>query len=424
MVSPHTVIGKRMAQRSGVREIMKDIEETIRAAAGRPLINLSAGNPVILPEIEAMWRRHTQAFVDSPQFGEVICRYGSSQGYEPLIDAVVDWFNTHYQWGITRRNVLVTPGSQSFYFLAANCFGGYDEHGQLHPIVLPLCPDYTGYGGLPLTPNTLRTYKPTIDLVGPHRFKYRPDFEQIQLDETVGAVLFSRPCNPTGNLLTDDETRRIVRSAAEHNIPVLIDSAYAVPFPHLVFTDMELIWAENVIHCMSLSKAGLPGERVGIAIGAEQYISVLESFQSNVTLHSSRYGQAIAAAAINSGELAQLSATVIRPHYQHKLATLQAAFEREMADLPWYLHQGEGTVFSWLWLKDLPISDLELYQQLKQEGVVVVPGSSFFPGLQEDWPHKQQCLRISLTASEEALEAGVAKMARVIERSYATVANV
>lgn len=423
MTRPHTLIGRRMAQRSGVREIMKDIEETIRAAAGRPLINLSAGNPVILPEIEAMWRRHTQTFVDSPQFGEVICRYGSSQGYEPLIDAVVDWFNTHYQWGITRRNVLVTSGSQSFYFLAANCFGGYDEQGQLHPIVLPLCPDYTGYGGLPLTPGTLRTYKPTIDLTGPHRFKYRPDFAQIELDETVGAVLFSRPCNPTGNVLTDDETRQIVRSAAAYDVPVLIDSAYAIPFPHLVFTDMELIWEPNVIHCMSLSKAGLPGERVGIAIGPEHYIGVLESFQSNVSLHSSRYGQAIAAAAISSGELAQLSASVIRPHYQRKSATVQAACEREMADLPWYLHQGEGTVFSWLWLKDLPITDLELYQELKQEGVVVVPGSSFFPGLVEDWPHRHQCLRISLTAPEEALQAGVAKMARVIERSYAAVAQ-
>lgn len=419
MTKSPTLVGQRMAQRTGVREIMKDIEETIRTAGDRPMINLSAGNPVILPEVEAMWRRYTQALLDGPNFGEVICRYGSSQGYEPLIDAVVNWFNQHYGWGITRRNILITPGSQSLYFLAVNCFGGYDADGHMRPIVLPLSPDYTGYGNLLLSGQGLRTYKPMIDIMGPHRFKYRPDFTQFEVNEQDGAVLFSRPCNPTGNVLTDEETQRIVDTAAQHNVPVLIDSAYAVPFPHLVFTDMNLIWGDNVLHCMSLSKAGLPGERVGIAIGPEHYIDVLESFQSNVNLHSSRYGQAIAAAAIASGELAHVSATVSKPHYQRKLATLQAAMDREMPDLPWYLHQGEGTVFSWLWLQDAPITDLELYQALKQEGVIVVPGSSFFPGLTEEWPHRHECVRISLTASEEALEMGVAKMARVIERSYA-----
>ncbi|MEN9221847.1 MAG: hypothetical protein Q6M04_05355, partial [Thermostichus sp. BF3_bins_97] len=116
-------LGQRMSRLSGVRAINKDIAETLQKG-GSHWIDLGAGNPVILPEVEAMWRRYTQELMSGPEFGQVLCRYGVSQGYGPLIEAVVDYFNQEYGWGITRRNVLITPGSQSFYFFAVNVFCG------------------------------------------------------------------------------------------------------------------------------------------------------------------------------------------------------------------------------------------------------------------------------------------------------------
>lgn len=47
-----TKIGAQMSHLTGVRAIMKDINETLRAGAGQQFINLSAGNPLILPEVE------------------------------------------------------------------------------------------------------------------------------------------------------------------------------------------------------------------------------------------------------------------------------------------------------------------------------------------------------------------------------------
>ena len=86
--------------------------------------------------------------------------------------------------------------------------------------------------------------------------------------------------------------------------------------------------------------------------------------------------------------------------------------------LPWFLHQGEGAIFAWLWLQDLPITDWEFYQQLKQVGVIAVPGSTFFPGLTENWQHKQQCLRISLTATETEIATAMRSLATVAEKVY------
>lgn len=415
-----TQIGAQMSNLTGVRAIMKDIIETLRAGAGQQFINLSAGNPLILPEVEQLWRDCTAQLLASPEYGEVVCRYGSSQGYAPLVEAIANDFNKRYGLNLSDRNILITPGSQTLYFYAVNSFGGYTPSGELKQIVLPLSPDYTGYGGLSLVPKALTAYKPTLDIdEAAHRFKYRPDFSQLSITENTGCVLFSRPCNPTGNVLTEDEVKKIATLAAPYNLPVLIDSAYAPPFPALNFTEMTPVFGDNILHCMSLSKAGLPGERVGIAIGDEKWIEVLECFQANIGLHSSRYGQAIAALAINSGALVEISHTVIRPFYQNKFTVLETSLEQAMPkDLPWFLHRGEGAIFAWLWLQDLPISDWEFYQQLKQVGVIIVPGSSFFPGLDEEWAHKHQCFRISLTGTDEEIAAAMQRLAKVAEEAY------
>jgi valine--pyruvate aminotransferase len=413
-------IGAQMSNLTGVRAIMKDIIETLRAHTGQQFINLSAGNPLILPQVEELWRDCTAQLLASPEYGEVVCRYGSSQGYGPFVEAIAKDFNQRFGLDLTERNILVTPGSQSLYFYAANAFGGYTASGELKKIVLPLSPDYTGYGGVCLVPEALIAYKPTLDVdAAAHKFKYRPDFSQLTISEDTGCVIFSRPCNPTGNVLTDDEVKKIAALGASYNVPVLIDSAYAPPFPCLNFTPMTPIFGQNILHCMSLSKAGLPGERIGIAIGDEQLIQALECFQTNACLHASRYGQAIAAYAINSGKLAAISENVIRPFYQNKFTVLEdTLFEAMPKDLPWFLHRGEGAIFAWLWLKDLPVTDWELYQELKQVGVIVVPGSTFFPGLNQEWEHKHQCCRISLTASDEEIVTGMQRLARVVQKVY------
>ena len=71
----------------------------------------------------------------------------------------------------------------------------------------------------------------------------------------------------------------------------------------------------------------------------------------------------------------------------------------------------------------MPVTDWEFYQQLKQVGVIVVPGSTFFPGLHEEWAHKQQCLRISLTASDAEIKTGMERLAKVTEQVYQKVSS-
>lgn len=64
-----STIGQQMSHLTGVRAIMKDIIETLQSGGGRDFIDLSAGNPVILPEIEQMWRDCTQDLLPVPIMG-------------------------------------------------------------------------------------------------------------------------------------------------------------------------------------------------------------------------------------------------------------------------------------------------------------------------------------------------------------------
>jgi valine--pyruvate aminotransferase len=413
--------GSRMSELTGVRAIMKDIIETLKSSKDKSFINFSAGNPVIIPEVDRLWRKITNELQQSSEFSNVVGRYGASNGYEPFIEAVINDYNKRFNLQLTKNNILVNPGSQMLYFVAANAFSGYDANGNKKDLMLPIVPEYTGYGGVALHNECIKSYKPLIEVYeDTHEFKYLLDRENIKIDESTGCIFSSRPCNPTGNIMKLAEVEFLVNRAKEKSVPIFFDSAYASPYPALNFTDMSPIFGGNVAHCVTLSKAGLPGERVGFVIAEEEIIKPLEAFQTNACLHSSRMGQALATIAINSGELQDACLNFVRPFYQERMIALQEAADRFLPkSLPWYLHRGEGSIFAWLWFKDLPISDWELYNTLKINQVIVVPGSTFFPGIKEEgWKHQRECIRLSLTTSKEDIAQGLKIIGETISKVY------
>ena len=43
---------------------------------------------------------------------------------------------------------------------------------------------------------------------------------------------------------------------------------------------------------------------------------------------------------------------------------------------------------------------------------------AFFPGLEEDWKHKQECIRISLTADDPDLVEGIKRVGKTVKEIY------
>ena len=73
----------------------------------------------------------------------------------------------------------------------------------------------------------------------------------------------------------------------------------------------------------------------------------------------------------------------------------------------WAMHASEGAFFHWLWLRDMPIPTRELYERLKARKVLIVPGEYFFFGLDEDWPHSRECLRLNFAQPEQTVREGL-----------------
>ena len=116
-------------------------------------------------------------------------------------------------------------------------------------------------------------------------------------------------------------------------------------------------------------------------------------------------------------EILDLSRKVIRPFYEQKSRQALSWVREHLRGLDYRVHKPEGTFFFWLWFPGLPISSGELYERLKARGVLIVPGHYFFPGLDEVWRHRDECLRLNYSQDDAVVEKGIAILADELKRS-------
>jgi len=204
----------------------------------------------------------------------------------PFIRSLAALLNKQYGWNITERNIVLTNGSQNAFFMLFNLLAGKSGQQNRH-ILLPMSPEYIGYEDVSINPDQSESLflsqRPIIEELDDQLFKYRLDTEQLRVTDNTAAICVSRPTNPTGNVITDNELMHIDRLASEHQVPLIIDNAYGAPFPNIIHVDNTLFWHENIVLSMSLSKLGLPGARTGIIVANEEVISALT--QMNAVVH-------------------------------------------------------------------------------------------------------------------------------------------
>lgn len=413
--------GKKFAGEIGIGELMDDLGDAL-VSDPAPLM-LGGGNPAHVPEVQALFRSRMEDILSSAgEFERVIGNYDTPQGAKAFVGALADLFRAEFGWKIGPENIALTNGSQNAFFSLFNLFAGKFDGGQLKQVLLPLAPEYIGYSEVGLEPDFFRANRPEIELLDDRLFKYRVDFERLKMDNSIGAVCFSRPTNPTGNVVTDEEVSRLRQLANSQGVPLIIDNAYGTPFPNIIFSEAHPFWDENTVLCLSLSKFGLPTLRTGIVIAKEETIRVVSRMTSVLSLAPGSLGPALALDLVKSGEITRVSNDVVKPFYKQKSARAVAQLRREINDeIPMRIHKPEGALFLWLWFEGLPISSLELYQRLKKKGVLVVSGHYFFPGMeQDDWAHKEQCIRVTYAQDDEVVEKGISLIAEEIRGIFSS----
>ena len=412
--------GKHLCSGSGIGELMEDLGHAI-AVGGDQIRMLGGGQPAHIPEMDRLWRHRLEEICAEPgELEHMLGNYEPPSGNPAFRQAVASLFRREFGWQLGPENVGVTIGGQTAFFFLFNALAGHHQNGLHKRVLLPLVPEYIGYANQSLGSEIFESVKPRIEMIGDHDFKYRVDFDSLRVSREIAAICVSRPTNPTGNVLTDGEISHLADLAREHDIPLMIDNAYGAPFPNAIFTKTTPVWDEQIILTLSLSKLGLPGTRTGIVIARPSVIEALGSMTSIVGLANSNVGQAIVKPLIDSGEILRLSNEVVQPYYLAKSQQARAWVEQYFDDtLPYRVHVSEGAFFLWMWFEGMPITSRQLYERLKQRDVLVVPGYYFFFGLHDDnWRHRNECLRVSFSMPEAVVRDGIRVIAEEVSRAY------
>jgi len=413
-------LGQELAAGSGISELMEDLGQAL--ASGGDLRMLGGGQPAHIPEVNALWRRRMEEILHEPgEMERVLGNYDPPRGAPRFIEALSTLFRDQFGWNVGPANFAVTAGGQTAFFFLFNLLAGEMRDGRRKRILLPLVPEYIGYANQGTCGDLFRAVPPKIEKTGEHEFKYRVDFDALEVTDDIAAICVSRPTNPTGNVLTDGEIARLSELAKSHGIPLIIDNAYGAPFPNIIFTEATPVWDEHIILTLSLSKIGLPGTRTGIVVAHPAVAAAVAELSSVVGLSNPTIGQAIMRPLVESGEILRLSNEVVKPFYVEKSRQAQRWVRESFGgDFEYYIHRSEGALFLWLWFPGLPITSRELYERLKSRGVLIISGHYFFFGVDDDsWRHRHECLRMTFTMDETVVRDGIRIIGEEVAKAWA-----
>ena len=409
--------GQKFTSGAGIISLMDDLG---RALGGEnEIIMMGGGNPGHLPEFQNLVKKRLKELADcDPSIRDLAGIYDPPQGNLNFISHCAALLKKEYGWKVGPENICLTNGSQTAFFILFNMFGGTFEDGSRKCIRLPLTPEYIGYTDQGLEEDLFVSTRPKIEFLDNRMFKYRVDFDNLDIGEETGAICVSRPTNPTGNVITDQEIAGLLELSREHGVPLILDNAYGVPFPSIIYTQATPMWDDNVIKCLSLSKLGLPAVRTGIVIAREDIIRAVSAMNAIISLAPSSFGPVLMEKLVSSGEILDIGAKIIRPFYLDKCKRALEWVHHELDGVPYRVHTPEGSMFLWLWFEDLPVTSEELYQLLKAQGVLVVSGQYFFPGLDQSWRHSSECVRLTYSQDDETVRKGISVIGRVLKEVY------
>lgn len=177
--------------------------------------------------------------------------FGYSEVQEEYFEAVKGWMKRHYDWEISERWLIKTPG---IVFALAMAVKAFTKPGDRILIQLPVYYPFREIiedNGRVMVSNTL-TYgednKYHIDF---------NDFEQKIIRENIKLFFLCNPHNPVGRVWSKDELTRLGDICYKHHVIVVSDEIHAdfvFQGKHQVFADIKKEYEEITITCTSPSK--------------------------------------------------------------------------------------------------------------------------------------------------------------------------
>lgn len=229
------------------------------AAAGRPIIELTIGEPDLPPD-RALLDECARAMAAGRT------RYSNGRGEPALLAAIAGKYARRAGRPVNAENVLCFPGTQTALFTVLSCLVEAGDE------VLVGDPLYATYEGVIRASGA---DKATVPLRAENGFRMRADDLEAAITPRTRLLLLNSPHNPTGAVLSAKEIAAIGAVCARHDLWIVSDEVYET----LIFGDEafaspfdDAVLAERTVVVSSISKShAAPGFRSGWAVGPAEF---------------------------------------------------------------------------------------------------------------------------------------------------------
>jgi len=352
---------------------LADAAELARRHPGG-IVDLSVGTPV--DPVPDVVRAALRAADNSPG-------YPATAGTAALREAAAGWLARRH--GVTVDPAAVLPVIGTKEFIASL------------PTLLGCGPgDIVGYPALAY---------PTYD-VGARLAGARPvpaDGVVSLGPERVSLLWLNSPANPTGQVLPAEHLRKVVSWARERGTVVASDECYielgwdATPLS-VLHPDACGGSHQRLLAVHSLSKrSNMAGYRAGFVTGDPALIADLLEIRKHAGLMVPAPVQSAVTAALTDDEHADEQ----RARYAARRERLWPALEAA----GWAVDHSEAGLYLWATHPDLDC--LASVERLAKAGILVAPGEIYGPG-------GARHIRVALTATDERIDAAVARLAELV----------
>lgn len=366
------------------------IREMTRLAAQHKAVNLAQGLPDFPCPLE-LKEAAIKAILDD------INQYAITWGDRHLRDAIAE--KTRRTPGLEidpEKNITVTCGATEAMVAAMLALVDPDEE------VIVFEPFYENYG-----PDAILSgATPRYVKLNPPNWEFDENELKGAFNNKTRAIIINTPHNPTGKVYTREELNQVASLCQKWGVLAFTDEIYE----HILYDDAEHIaiaklpgMEDLTVTINSLSKTySVTGWRVGWAIAHEDLTLPIRKVHDFLTVGSPAPLQRAAAQAVN---LSEKFYRELHEEYDERRRVMLDILDENK--IPYFRPKGAYYAFcdiAGFGFKD----DLAITKHLVREvGVAVVPGSSFFRPSEEGCTYIRFCFSRrmeTLTAAKERLK--------------------
>ncbi len=370
------------------------------AAEGRDIINLSAGEPDFdTPEAVA------GAGIEGIRRGRT--RYTPAAGLPELRAAAAEYMTAGTDYPADPARVVISAGAKQSLFNACFClFGPGDD-------VLIGSPYWTSYPEM-----VTLARADSVPVMGSEErdFLLTPDDLEAAATANARGLILSSPSNPTGAVYSKSELGAIAEWAGGRGITLISDEIYqeiyygeGVKAPGALDLDPGRVGDLVVTNGMSKAFA-MTGWRVGFSYTTRELAARMSALQSHVSLNAATPSQIAALEGLTRGEEGARDRDRMVAAFRRRRDLVARLFDEL---LPGCSYIRPGGAF-YLYFRVDGLFDDEVTcagdvctRILEEAGVAIVPGEAFGDA---------RYARMSTASSDEEIEEGVRRMARVLAR--------